>query len=285
MTLKSFIRLLVPPLIVHGYRSLRVSEQSSIPGLFGDYHDWQEAVRASTGYDGKIILERTKAALLKVKNGQAVYERDSVVFDEIEYAWPLLTGLMRVAAQSGGRLNVLDFGGSLGSTYFQNRAFLCRLAEVRWNIVEQPQHVKTGKECFEDDYLKFYGCVEDCLAEAQPNVVILSSVLQYLEHPYDILCRLLGLTCNDIIIDRTPFWGGPTDRLCVQNVPPDIYPASYPSWIFSTRLFRSHLHEGWEVVAEFDNPDRLDGPVDFAYRGMIITRREPSYCYQHVSRA
>ncbi len=275
MTPKAFIKLLVPPLIAHGYRPLRGSKENSVYGLSGDYRAWHEAVRASTGYDGEIILEKTKVALLKVKNGQAVYERDSVVFDEIEYAWPLLAGLMVVAAQSGGKLDVLDFGGSLGSTYFQNRAFLSRLAKVKWNIVEQPRYVETGKEWFEDKHLKFYLHVEDCLAEAQPNVVILGSVLQYLEHPYDILRGLLKLPCNDIIIDRTPFWNGATDRLCVQHVPPSIYPASYPSWIFSTRRFRSHLHEGWEIVAEFDNQDNLEGPVDFAYRGMIITRREP----------
>jgi putative methyltransferase (TIGR04325 family) len=106
-------------------------------------------------------------------------------------------------------------------------------------------------------------------------VVILSSVLQYLEHPYDILCGLLGFPCNHLIIDRTPFWDGPTDRLCVQHVPPSIYPASYPSWILSLSRFHSYLHESWEVVAEFDSLDKLEGPVDFAYRGMIITRREP----------
>jgi putative methyltransferase (TIGR04325 family) len=74
-------------------------------------------VEASTGYDSEIILEKTRDALLKVKNGEAAYERDSVLFDEIQYAWPLLTSLMWVAAQAKGILNVLDFGGSLGTTY------------------------------------------------------------------------------------------------------------------------------------------------------------------------
>ena len=242
-------------------------------GLSGDYLTWEEAVRASVGYDSEIILQKTKAALLKVKNGEAVYERDSVVLDQVEYAWPLLAGLMWVAARSDGKLDVLDFGGSLGSTYFQNRTFLRGLREVKWNIVEQSRHVEIGRECFQDDYLKFYPCIEDCMTKTQPNVVILGSVLQYLEHPYDILSRLLGLPCNNMIIDRTPFWDSPRDRLCVQNVPPDIYPASYPSWILSARRFRSCLQEGWEVLAEFDSPDRLEGPVNFAYRGMIITRR------------
>jgi len=230
-------------------------------------------VRASTGYDSPIVLEKTKAAVLKVKNGEAAYERDSVLFDEVEYAWPLLAGLMWVAAQTEGRLNVLDFGGSLGSTYFQNLVFLCRLPDVRWNIVEQPQHVRIGRELVEDEHLRFHVCVEDCLAESQPNVVVLSSVLQYLEHPRDTLSELLKLPSNHVILDRTPFWDGPIDKLCVQKVPPSIYPASYPSWIFSAQLFRSHLGENWTVMAEFANPDKIQGPVDVVYKGMIITRQ------------
>src|SRR6516164_6187668 len=149
MTPKAFIKLFAPPVLVQGYRILRGRQENSVYGLSGGYGSWDEAVRASTGYDGQMILEKTKTALLQVKNGQAAYERDSVVFAEIQYAWPLLAGLLWVSAQSCGRLNVLDFGGSLGSTYFQNRAFLRRLPEVRWNIIEQPQHIEAGREWFE----------------------------------------------------------------------------------------------------------------------------------------
>jgi len=59
-------------------------------------------VSASTGYDNDMILEKTRLALLKVKNGEAAYERDSVVFEDIQYAWPLLAGLLWVAAALAG---------------------------------------------------------------------------------------------------------------------------------------------------------------------------------------
>jgi hypothetical protein len=274
MMLKEAIKLITPPVFIHLAKRLRGKGlMGAYYGLSGDYRSWDEAMAASTGYDSEIILEKTRTALLKVKNGEAVYERDSVLFDEIEYAWPLLTGLMWVAAKSGGKLNVLDFGGSLGSTYFQNRCFLRHLSYVRWNIVEQPQHVKTGKECFEDKQLRFYPTIKHCLAENELNVVILGGVLQYLEHPFEVLDELLRLRCDHIIIDRTPFWDGPTDRLCIQNVPPTIYPASYPSWIFSRHNFLNQISEkGFEVFMEFDDQDSLDGPVDLIDKGMIIVQ-------------
>ncbi|MBC7921102.1 MAG: methyltransferase, TIGR04325 family, partial [Ferruginibacter sp.] len=38
---------------------------------------WEAAMREADGYEKPSILETVKAAVLKVKNGQAVYERDS----------------------------------------------------------------------------------------------------------------------------------------------------------------------------------------------------------------
>lgn len=272
MTVKDMIRLVTPPVLINLAKRLRTKGPTGAYGLSGDYRSWNEAIVASTGYDSGIILEKTKEALLKVKSGEAAYERDSVLFDEIQYAWPLLTGLMWVAARYGGRINVLDFGGSLGSTYFQNRGFLSVLPEVRWNIVEQSSHAGIGKAYFEDDNLHFYTGIADCLVDTQPNVVLLSSVLQYLESPYTVLDQILELPCAHVIIDRTPFWSGPADRLCVQTVPPSIYPASYPSWIFSTPRFHAYLNEKWQIMAEFDSLDSLSAPVKAVWQGLILER-------------
>lgn len=256
--------------------SSRITKLSSSEqfDFVGDFSTWEEARNASTGYDAIAIVENTKTALLKVKNGEAIYERDSVLFDTIQYAWPLLAGLMWVAAQTKGKLNVLDFGGSLGTTYYQNRYFLMHLPEVRWNVIEQPLHVQIGREWFEDKHLKFYTSIEQCVAETLPTVGILSSVLQYLEHPYAILQQLFALpSITSLIIDRTPFGEGRTDRLCVQAVPQTIYPASYPIWIFSRQIFHSQIPEEWTTLVKFDSLDRLKGQITAAYQGEILVRR------------
>jgi putative methyltransferase (TIGR04325 family) len=274
ITLKEIIKLVTPPVFIHLAKWLSGNRPKHTYDLSGNYHSWDEAMAASTGYASEIILEKTKAALLKVKNGEAVYERDSVLFDEIHYAWPMLAGLMWVTARSGGRLNVLDFGGSLGSSYFQNRVFLSALFGVRWNIVEQPRHVETGKKLFEDDRLRFYGSVADCLADTKPNVVLLSGVLQCLEHPYTVFEQIQKIPCDHIIIDRMPFWADPTDRLCVQRVPPDIYAASYPCWIFAQSKFQAFLHETWQIITTFSSLDRLSAPVEVVWQGMILERKK-----------
>jgi putative methyltransferase (TIGR04325 family) len=277
ISLKKIIKQMMPPVLLQLVKRLRGNRPSKTYGLSGDYRSWDEAITASTGYASEIILEKTKEALLMVKNGEAVHERDSVLFDKILYSWPLLAGLMWAAARSGGRLNVLDFGGSLGTTYFQNRIFLSKLPEIRWNIIEQARHVETGKTLFEDDHLRFYATIADCLIDTHPNVALLSGVLQCLEHPYTVFEQILGLPCDCVIIDRTPFWAGPTDRLCVQNVPPSIYPASYPSYIFSMPYFYTYLNKtSWQIMVMFDSLDLpKDEPVKYIVQGFILCRRKP----------
>jgi putative methyltransferase (TIGR04325 family) len=271
---RNLAKLLLPPILLEGWKNF-FCQQGLDFGLSGDYRSWDEALQTSTGYDAELILEKTKTSLLKVKNGEAIYERDSILFNEIQYSWPILAGLMWVAAQSRGRLNVLDFGGSLGGTYYQNRAFLRDLSEVRWNIIEQPAHVNVGKEYFEDNILKFFPNIEMCLSETKPNVILLSSVLQYLKNPYEMLDKLMDLPCDYVIIDKTPFWESSTDRLCVQRVPPSIYPASYPSWIFAKAKFLQQIaKKDHKVIVDFENLDHLSGPVELRYRGMIISREK-----------
>jgi len=244
-------------------------------GYFGDFSTWQEAQRASTGYDGDQIIEKVKAALLKVKSGEAVYERDSVLFDEIHYSWPLLAGLLWVASQNENKLTVVDFGGSLGSTFFQNRKFLEHLSELRWHVIEQKKFVVCGKEFFQDAQLNFHYSIDECLELQRPDVILFSSVLPYLEKPYDLLTEAVSRGVEYLIIDRTPLLEGRTDRLTVQKVPAELYPASYPAWIFGRDHLLGCIRKEYDLVAEFD---ALAGRIDLddacAYDKGFIFRKK-----------
>lgn len=207
----------------------------------GNYATWEEAAAQCTGYDAESILAKVLEATLKVKRGEAVYERDSVLFDEIDYAWPVTAGLMWAAAQSGGRLDVLDFGGSLGSSYFQNRAFLAGLPQVRWSVVEQAHYVEAGRRHVQDETLKFYASIDDCIAENMPNVVLLSSVLQYLPDIDDVIQQINRSGISMLIIDRTPYSDEQNNKICIQKAPERIYKASYPMRILAQIFLIAYL--------------------------------------------
>ncbi len=242
----------------------------------GKYHSWQEAQRASGGYDSELILNKVRDALLKVKRGEAVYERDSVLFDEVQYSWPLLAGLLWAASRNGNRLNLIDFGGSLGSSYYQNRTFLAHLPELRWSIVEQHNFVQCGKKNFETEQLKFYHSLDDCMTERHPDTILLCSVLPYLERPYELLQGVVDRGFGTIIVDRTPVLLKGDDRITVQSVPPEIYEASYPAWFLNRTKLCRFLQPSYDLVAEFD---ALAGEIplkgETAYeKGFIFRKRD-----------
>ena len=241
----------------------------------GDYGSWEEARRASKGYDDGLILERIKTAALKVKQGEAAAERDGVLFDEVQYAWPVLAGLMWIAAQSRGELNLLDFGGSLGTSYFHARSFLQALSQVRWSIVEQKPFVEVGKKYFEDHELRFYDDLETCVQEQSPKAILISSVLSYLENPYELLDKVISCNFEFIILDRTPFLlEGRRDRLTVQVVPPEIYPSSYPSWFFNKDKFYNYFQDKYDLLAKFESIGRAN--ISAIFEGSILRRKSVS---------
>ncbi|MBP6507535.1 MAG: methyltransferase, TIGR04325 family [Opitutaceae bacterium] len=241
----------------------------------GDYASFAEARACSTGYEEAAILERTRVALHKVLRGEAAYERDSVAFEKMDLPFPLLAVLARAAAESAGRLAVLDFGGSLGSTYFLCQKFFSTLPCLEWSIVEQPAHVACGQAEFANRQLKFYPTITACLRERSPSVLLLSGVLQCLPEPWRFLHEAAAHDFKWIIMDRTPFIAAARDRLTVETVSPRLYPASYPAWFFSRPRLPENLPAGWEIEIEFDALDRqlLDG-VELTFKGLVL-RRSP----------
>ena len=243
---KRIIKNIFPPFL------LNIFKKKDKYGFFGNYKTWKEARIDSIGYDSSVILEKVKNSLLKIKNGEAVYERDSVIFDKVEYSWPVLAGLLWVASQKENSLNVLDFGGSLGSSYFQNLNFLKHLKDLKWNIVEQNNFVKCGKEFFEDDNLKFYPSIEDCLFANEIDVLLASSSIQYLEDPYSFLHKIIDSNFKYIILDRTPFLKN-EDRITIQKVNPKIYNAIYPAWLLNENKFIKIIEGRYERIADWES--------------------------------
>lgn len=242
----------------------------------GRFHDWAEARTHSTGYDSDLILEKVKAAQLKVKAGEAAFERDSVLFDRIHYSFPVLAALQYVALRDAGRLSVLDFGGSLGSSYFQCQPFLSELEHLQWSVVEQANFADCGKSLFTNDKLNFFDTIADCVAKKRPNAALLSSVLQYVPEPYAVLDELMQTGLPVIVVDRTPYSNQDDEFITVQHVPKKIYPASYPCWVFSRARFQAHVDARYKIIAEFDSADGLGraNGTPFTFGGMILCKHD-----------
>jgi putative methyltransferase (TIGR04325 family) len=253
--MKKIIKSFTPPIFIDLLRFF--SSKKNAPEYIqwkGNYADWSSALAASDGYDSELILEKVRAATIKVKTGQAVYERDSFIFEEKQYSWALLAILMRIAAQYANSLNVIDFGGSLGSTYFQNKDFLhAANIQLNWRVVEQPHFVEAGNKDIASDELSFFSSLEAAAENFDANLILLSGVLQCVERPEAIIHACKQLSVSNILIDRTAFIDDTASRITVQYVPEWIYRASYPCRFFNEMAFIESFTDAYTCALGFDS--------------------------------
>lgn len=193
----------------------------------GDFTTFEEASNHCTGYDSEAIFTRVQQSILAVKNGEACYERDGCLFYEREINYHLLMYLYKAAAENQGESKLLDWGGSLGSTYFQHRALLQNTKfNCSWTVIEQKHFVEFGHKELEDNILHFYHIPKDSSMIPECNIVLLSGVLQYIPDYYAVLHMLCEKQIPYIIIERTPM--GNRERIWIETVKEPIYNASYP---------------------------------------------------------
>jgi len=271
MKLGALVRDWLPPPIVSLVRMM--SGRSN--RFTGTYRTWKDAVAASTGYDSDNLLAEVIVASRKVSSGAAAFERDSVVFSKHSYPFHIISPLLKAAIENGGSLSVMDYGGSLGSSYYQCRPFL-PTTNLRWNVIEQPKFVAAGQREFETNELRFYREPADIPSDVAPQVSLFSSVLQYLERPFEALSLANRESIRYLVIDRTPFVRGMPSHLCVQRVPKRIYQAAYPMWIISYEDMLRELEPMWTLIADFTSAEGSRFTSDFTrfeFRGLILEKR------------
>jgi putative methyltransferase (TIGR04325 family) len=242
----------------------------------GPFANWQEAKRHSSGYDDELILARVLAGTRLVVAGKAAYEQDSVVFAKPDPNLQMCVAIALSAARSRRPLAILDFGGALGSHFFRCQDLLQQLDLDSWNVVEQDHFVSCGRrELTSIEKLRFYPTIEDACKAAPPGLLIASSVLQYIEDPMHTLNVLVDCGADVLLLDRMPFSDDGKTHCMVQQVPKDIYPASYPIWFLSWQDTCRALSGKYAMLMEFDSGDApaSAGKIRAQYRGALFVRR------------
>jgi len=226
----------------------------------GHYRSWPEALAASEGYDDPAILTRVVQAARLAREGTGKWDRDGVVFDQQAFNEPLLEAL-RVVAQDSRRLDVIDLGGSLGSTWWQHRDAFGSVP-VRWLVVEQAHYVRAGKE-FQNEVLGFCGSLDEAVGLNGSQVFLCSGALQYLDDPWAMLGRIVDLGFRHVVLDRVPLVRSGVTRLAIQTNPPGLGGRSYPIWLLNERELLGRLEGRYSIMRTWPGFDRLSSEVDF----------------------
>jgi putative methyltransferase (TIGR04325 family) len=270
MTLRARVRRSLPPALTDALQSA-VGRHSTFRGPFAT---WDLAKAQAQGYETSRILKTVAAATEKVVSGAARYERDGVVFDRIDYSYPVLAALLKAACMSKGTLRVLDFGGSLGSSYRECRPFLDGAVDrLDWRIVEQGHYVEYGSKRLRTEELSFHESVADAVGGQQTDVVLLSSVLHYLSSPIDCLNDMATLGPSFIVVDRTIVNASGTSQAYVQVPPKSIYEGSYPVWSLAENSLIEPIMGRYRLLADFPSLSFPGlGKIDAEFKGYIFER-------------
>jgi putative methyltransferase (TIGR04325 family) len=98
----------------------------------------------------------------------------------------------------------------------------------------------------------------------------MSSVLQYLEKPYDTLASALSAHPAFFIVDRTAFHVRHRDCIVVQRS--TVARESYPCWFLDEARVRHLFEEAYDLVWEW--PSWEDGSFIYPrFKGFLFARR------------
>ena len=268
---KKIIKLFIPPIF-----TLLIRRAFTNSNRFkGDFKTWEDAKKETEGYDSKRLLQKIIDANRKVLNSDK-FERDSVIFDTAQLLPSLNSYLLLsyVLLNHTSEFTVLDFGGSLGTVYRQFKYFTKGDIPLKWIIIEQHDLVIVGNEEFKNDELSFLDSNSWNPSQAKVDLIIVSSVLQFLREPEQLILKLKTSSAKYIILDRTPMWSGEFDVLTI-CIAAKYISGSYPCWFFSESKLKNLLMVDWELIGDWP---ALGGDANFSggtatYKGQCWRRK------------
>ena len=213
----------------------------------GEYDRWSDAAKECEGCDDSVIINKVISATQEVLNGDAVWERDSFLFYQEKYVYKICASIVKCALQNCNRgVRILDIGGSLGSTYFQNKKYLADVKNLEYIVAEQDHFSEYGHENLENGVLKFVSSNYNWEEDGKFDIILMSASLQYIADYEGIISRIRKAGPRYIILDRVLV--SDRMRICKETVPEKIYSSSYPVVVFSEKMLRAFFEPDYVLV-------------------------------------
>ena len=192
--------------------------------LSGNYQTYEEAKNNSIGYDNPLILKKVLNATINVLVGNYPYERDGTNFKRRPKKLKIREILKSI---NKDKLNIVDFGGSLGSNYLNNLDLFHK--NTSYTIIEQENFVNEGLKIKARFNLPINFLSNINELNSKTDILILSSVINYIPNLEDIIKSINSIRPKLIIIDRTAFTFKKTENWMIQHEPTYYsVPISYP---------------------------------------------------------
>lgn len=269
---KLFIKSLLPRYL---YQKILLFFKPDI-AFKSSYENWNIALSKSMSYKDKKIFEKVKASYNQIFSGNGVYERDGKIFYKEIHSQVLLE-LLEEISKKYHKINILDFGGSFGSVFFQHINHIkSKKYDISWNIVEQKHYVEYAKKNFYKESLNFFYDIDGAVMEGKPNIILLSSTLQYIEDYQQLLKKIISLDSEFIFIDKTPVHQGNESLITIQDVPKHVYGQriTYPVHIFSEKNLINFFAKTYSICNQGNSIKKIyhTSDTEFTFKWYVLNK-------------
>lgn len=257
-----YIKSILPKFIHDLYYELKYPKVKFI----GPYKNWKNANQDSTGYRNQKILNKIIKNTIISSNNDKFYERDGELLSDNNYPKEIIKF---INLNYKKKLKLIDFGGSLGSFFFQNRSKI-KAKLIEWIIYEQEYLVNAGLKNIKHKNIHFIKNIKK-LKKFKPDIVLFSSVLEYLEKPKKHINEMLKIkSIKYIIIDRLIVSNDNKDKIFIQKNPKKYFNMSYPCRIFSKNNF---------LLNYFKNQKKIIQGNSYIGKNFYLNKKKISYCF------
>ena len=232
--ISSFAEWILPPKIktfIRGCFSFVVG--------FTKVDSWETAERKSVGYESVDVLSPLLQGTTETRVNLA--DSTSVTSRYQQVATAMFFCLSENRLRGEKPLRVLDFGGGGGDYFYQFQKFVPNII-FDWTVVETPALAEAMQQKHGGDSKKIRWVDSIEMTEDKYELVLCSSVLQYLEKPFEILEALVKKS-EFVIINRIPLTNSSRNFVALQRVLTKKKRGSYPAHFFSENIFLEKLSE------------------------------------------
>lgn len=278
MLFGEFLKAVLPPILT---RALTQIKRAALPPSYGLIYapeGWQTAVPAASGAESESFRahlrdqwERVWEPFVVRLNDQGMAAQTLTgprhVRIEEHSSWMTYAYILALAAQRKSSLKILDYGGGLGYFYWVGKALLPGI-DLEYHCKEMPALVREGM-------LVTPGAVwhmDDACLEEEYDLVVLSSVLEYVEDWQALLERASRATQSYVYLAATPVVDRVSSYVAIQR---------YKGTTVRYRQFnKAELQKacsaaGLQLAREFlegDHEPILNAPEQPYYYGCLLQR-------------
>ena len=204
---------------------------------------WESAVAKSSGYESANVVEPIVAAAKRIQDDTQASNFLTTRYQQI--ATGMLYCISQGRLNSGEPIRVLDVGGG-GADYFNQFQKFAPHINFDWTVLETPALAEAMSNEFGRNLtnLRWVSSIEN--TNETYDVILCSSVFQYVEKPFELLATLVKKS-GFLIVNRISLVDSSEHFVAMQRIITNGKRASYPVHFFAEKKFLNEMSQYGDV--------------------------------------